>query len=120
MKCPKCGKDILDRGAIVCCTDHRKTGVMCSFSIKRDHLCRMGRGLFTDDELKELIRGNEIELNLVNRNGIPFDCFGYLEESEKGWIKFRFLNNNGYQWINHTRYSGVLSGPVNIFYEGEE
>jgi len=122
MKCPKCGRNILDRGAIVCCAGFRRTGVMCNFAIKRAHLCKLGRGMLTDFELKELIRGNEIELHLVNKDGIPFDCFGRLEETEdcQWWnIKFRFSNNEDNRRTDRIKYYGMRISPAEIFYKDE-
>lgn len=69
---------------------------------------------FTDDECEALLRGEEIIIEAVNKEGKPFKCAGSLEEQDfKGrkFVGFKMSRLEGNSAMpDSERYSGVWNG----------
>lgn len=97
-KCPECGMEVLEGSRSYYCSSwkHHKTHGLeakrCPFCVWKDTLGRNGKPELTVGEMKELLAGNMINLNLtsIKKNRI-FSCKGVLQKRESGKYGITFV-----------------------------
>lgn len=86
--CPKCGGDILE-------TDDKYYCSQCKVKIYKNGLERLGKRKISKKEALELLKGEEVKVQLVSKENKDYTAFA-VYDFEKGWVKILFNQNGRY------------------------